>query len=265
MLRVLLAVAALGVALGTVFAFSELATHRGGRTVHVTPKFLTRALGAPRPKASLVRTPAPHVKVTVDDNGLSVADAAGTVGLAAVAASTSGWRRYAHGAARTSSIGTEAVLFDAKGQGAEDLVVVDSHHGVQTWQWKLDTTFTPRVTPSGVVGFFDGRQLATQWIPAVKILDAHKRNVTPRGLVWSTARRNGHWWLELRLNDHRLPGPYTIDPAVLRTSGAGTVATGNGTFNVVIPPAAVAQDLLILHAQGNRWSRASPDYALLPA
>ena len=57
--RVLLAVAALVVALGTVFALSELATHRGGRTVHTTPKFLTSALGAPRPAASLVRTPAP--------------------------------------------------------------------------------------------------------------------------------------------------------------------------------------------------------------
>jgi hypothetical protein len=56
---VLLAVAALVVAVRTVFALSELATHRGGRTVHATPKFLTRALGAPRPKASLVRTPAP--------------------------------------------------------------------------------------------------------------------------------------------------------------------------------------------------------------
>ena len=56
--RVLLAVATLVVAVGTVFAFSELATHWGVRTVHATPKFLTRALGAPRPKASLVRTPA---------------------------------------------------------------------------------------------------------------------------------------------------------------------------------------------------------------
>ena len=49
------------------------------------------------------------------------------------------------------------------------------------------------------------------------------------------------------MNDRHLPTPYTIDPAVLRASGAGTVATGNGTFNVTIPPAAVAQDLLILH------------------
>jgi hypothetical protein len=53
-----LAVATFDVALGTVIALSELATHRGGRMVHATPKFLTRALGAPRSKASLVRTPA---------------------------------------------------------------------------------------------------------------------------------------------------------------------------------------------------------------
>src|ERR1700690_3338926 len=183
--RVLLAVATLVVALSAVFALSELATHWGGRTVHTTPKFLTRALGAPRPKASLVRTPAPHVKVTIDKHGLSVADAAGAVGLAAVTASPSGGRRHDNGAVRTTPFGSEAIVFDAKSQGAEDFVVVGSHHDRQTWQWRIDTKLTPQVNAAGFVGFYDGKQLATQWIPAVRILDANKHDITPRGIKWS--------------------------------------------------------------------------------
>jgi len=63
----------------TAFALSELAAPQGNHAVHSTPGFLTRALGAPRPTASLVRTPAPHVTVKVDNNGLTVADSAGAV------------------------------------------------------------------------------------------------------------------------------------------------------------------------------------------
>jgi hypothetical protein len=60
MFRVLmLAVAALAVAACTAIALSELATPKGVNAVHSTPEFLTGALGAPRPTASLVRTPAP--------------------------------------------------------------------------------------------------------------------------------------------------------------------------------------------------------------
>ena len=42
-------------------ALSELNALRGSQTAapHATPTFLTRALGVARPKASLVRTPAP--------------------------------------------------------------------------------------------------------------------------------------------------------------------------------------------------------------
>ena len=101
-----------------------------------------------------------------------------------------------------------------------------------------------------MVGFFAGRKLAAQWIPALQILDAHKRDITPHGVTWTTVRIGQSWWLELRLNDRKLPVPYTIDPAVLRTGGAGAVATitGAGTgLNVVVPAAAVAQDFLFLH------------------
>ena len=50
------------VALAAVVALSELAALRGNHAVsqHTTPAFLTRALGAARPAASLVRAPAPE-------------------------------------------------------------------------------------------------------------------------------------------------------------------------------------------------------------
>lgn len=60
----MLAVAALLLAAGAVTALSELATHRGNHTVQTTPEFLTRTLGAPRPAASLVRTPADSERST---------------------------------------------------------------------------------------------------------------------------------------------------------------------------------------------------------
>src|SRR4030088_3653608 len=67
--------ALVGVALAAV-ALSELAALPGNHAVshHATPAFLTRALGAARPSAALVRTPAPHVSVAIANGGLTVAD-----------------------------------------------------------------------------------------------------------------------------------------------------------------------------------------------
>src|SRR5580765_1207433 len=133
------------VALAAFVALPELAALQGNHAAsqHATPAFLTRALGAETPSAPLVRTPAPHVKVTIRNGGLSVADPAGSVGLVSATASASGWREHAGGAVRKSSVGTEAILFDPKGQGAESFLVVDRHQGKRTWRWRLDTTFTP--------------------------------------------------------------------------------------------------------------------------
>jgi len=80
----LVAAALLVTAAGTAFALSELASSPGKHAVRSTPEFLTSKLGASQPTASLVRTPAPHVTVKVDRHGLTVADSAGAVGLAAV-------------------------------------------------------------------------------------------------------------------------------------------------------------------------------------
>jgi hypothetical protein len=234
------------VAATAALALSELARHRGASGGRSTPAFLTKALGPARPHASLVRTPARSVAVSVEDDGFRVADDDGSVAVVPTASPTSHWARHANGAMRKTPFGREAVVFDGDRLGAESYLVVDRRQGRRTWRWRLDTTFAPRVTPQGVVGFFKGTKLTASWVPAVKILDRNGHDVTPRGAKWHTLQRHGSWWLELTLNDRKLPLPYTIDPAVLQTNGTGTVAFGTGagtTYNVVYPAGTVAQDL----------------------
>ncbi len=224
--------------------------HRG--KAPSVPAFLTKALGAPQRSAPLVRKPAPHVSVTILKSGLKVADHDGSIALAAAAATGEWrtWRRYQQGVLRRTSFGSEAIVFDDKGQGGEQFLVVRQHHQRHTWRWRLDTAFTPRVTSSGVVGFFKGHRMVAPWIPPARVLDGHQHDVTPKGARWNVVRSHGSWWLELRLDDRKLPLPYAIDPAVLRASGAGTLATASTgtTLSVPIPAAATAQDLLIIHA-----------------
>ena len=90
------------------------------------------------------------------------------------------------------------------GQGAESFLVVDRHHGKHTWRWRLDTTYTPRVTRGGVVGFFDRRNLATAVDPVrpdPRRREARRHAGRPRR---STVRVGKSWWLELRLDDRKL-------------------------------------------------------------
>ena len=250
----LLIAAILAVTAVTVFAVHELAgSSSPNRTT--APAFLTKQLGAPQAHSSLVRRPAPDVVVAVKGSDLTVSDADGvialaTAGLTGSSLAAGAWKKHAQGAIRPTSFGSEAIVFDDPGQGAEQLLVVTEHHGQQTWRWQLHSKLEPRVTPTGAVAFFAGRRMAVTWIPSVQVLDAKHRDVTPKGATWRTVQSDGKWWLELSLNDRHLPLPYTIDPAVLRTGGAGTVATITGagtTLSVTIPSAAVAQDFLFLH------------------
>src|SRR3978361_1229692 len=56
------------------FALAELAT-QGNHAVRSTPEFLTRALGAPAPSTSLVRSPAPKLKVAIGNHGFTYTNA----------------------------------------------------------------------------------------------------------------------------------------------------------------------------------------------
>ena len=239
----------------TVLAVHSLGSGQSVGHKATAPAFLTKQLGSPQAHGSLFREPAPNVSVAIANDGLSVTDAEGVVGLATVGFVGSSlvagaWKKHAQGAIRPTSFGSEAIVFDDVGQGAEQFLVVTQHQGKQTWRWRLRSKLEPRVTPAGTVAFFDGHKMAAAWIPSVQVLDAKHRDVTPGGATWRTVQTDGKWWLELSLNDRHLPLPYTIDPAVLRTGGAGTVATitGAGTsLTVTIPAAAASQDFLLLH------------------
>src|SRR3978361_396989 len=79
-----LVVAALVLAASVIaFALSELAT-QGNHAVRSTPEFLTRALGAPAPSTSLVRSPAPKLKISIGDHGFTYTNAgSASIGLSA--------------------------------------------------------------------------------------------------------------------------------------------------------------------------------------
>src|ERR687898_76607 len=134
------------------------------------------------------------------------------------------WRRPEHGVQRESAVGRETILIDES--SAEEFLTVSRHHGRRTWRWQLDTKLQPRVAPNGYVGFFNGNRLAAIEIDPVAIFDARGRDVTPKGLRWSVARRGDQAWLELALDDSELDVPYTIDPTI-SFRAAGTVATSD--------------------------------------
>jgi len=226
-------------------AVSELATLRGTKASHRTPAFLSRALGSPDPKASLSRTPAPGFAVRIHTGGFRLRTSDGTLSLTAQASGGDGWSRYEHGALRSTSAGQEAVTVD--GARAEESLRVTSRHGLHTWRWQLDTNLEARLA-HGHVGFFNGHLLTRVEIEPVRILDDSGRDVTPKRAQWSLVRRGGANWLELSLDDSKLPVPYTIDPVAVRTQGATGTTAGAGTLTVTIPSTARAQDLLVLHA-----------------
>ena len=156
------------------------------------------------------------------------------------------WRSHEHGAQRTTPVGRETILLN--GESAEELLTVSKHQGRRTWRWRLDTRLAPRVTPQGVVGFFEGKRLTSMQIEPVAILDARGHDVTPRGLHWSVSKTGKHTWLELTLDDTKLDAPYTIDPTItFRATGAVAASASGTTINVTVPAGAVAQDLLLLH------------------
>ena len=235
--RLLLAIATLVVAVGTVFALSELATLQGGRTVHATPKFLTRALGAPRPKASLVRTPAPNVSIAIHPRGFTFDAGVGGELTLTNTASAAAATRFANGTLARTDYGSESITIDRVNAAVESFSTVGRRLGLHTWRWRLDTPLAGRVSDRGWVGFFDRKsnKLESVSIAPVQILDNRGRNITPQGARWGLVVRGKQQYLTLTLDDSKLPIPYTIDPAVYRTNATASVAGAGGTFTVTGP------------------------------
>ncbi len=255
-------VAAVAVVGAIVFAVVQLTgEHHVADSKTGAPASVLKQLGPAQPSAGLVHTPNKGLKVSIRKGGFDMSTSEGAVGLVSTTATKGGaWTKHANGATRTTPFGSETVAVTPS--GAEQYLTVDSRQGVRTWRWRIDTTYDLRSTPSGYVGFFDGSQMVPLEIKPVQILGGLGRDVTPEGLQWKVVKQSGSWWLELKLNDSKLPLPYTIDPGVFRiASNVGTkTTTGAGNLSAItIPATARVRDVLILHiAQTSTTAIATP-------
>src|SRR6266540_4442899 len=226
---VLLAVSA-ALLLTAFLAVSELATLRGAKA-HDASAFLTRELGPPQSQASLVRTPAqtrPALggKLEIAQGGLRVTSGRSAVSLRFGRYSGPKWRVYERGVGRRTSFGSEAIAFGT--DQIEESLVVERRQGQRVWRWQLGTTrLEPSLRVDGSVHFENAGSDSGLSILPVAVLDAKGKDVTPAGAKWSLARAHGKQWLELRLNDAKLPTPYVIDPILI----VGTCGPGAGDFN----------------------------------
>ena len=203
--------------------------------------FLQQALGSQDADAPLVREPLLGVRTVLDSRSFGFERAGESVSLRP-SGSRADWTRYEGGAVRTTPFGSETVLFRGE-RGLEQFLTVERRQGERTWRWQLQTgNLEPRLRVDGAVEFHRGRGTAALRIAPVAILDADGQDVTPAGLRWSLAERGSTWWLELELDDARLPLPYVIDPAI--GPAATTTAFDTGSPLVLTRPGN-AGDLLL--------------------
>src|SRR5262249_47904621 len=183
---------------------------------------VARSLGRPQPATPLVR-PALGAKLQVAHAGLTIASGTASLSLAFPAPSAGTWHGYEHGVSRRTSFGSEAITFGVNRM--EESLSVDSHQGTRVWRWRLSTKqLVPRVGRDGSIRFKANGKPSGYRILPVAILDRDGNDVTPPGARWSVTS-NGKW-LELRLDDAKLPVPYVIDPIALD----GTCGPGTGDF-----------------------------------
>jgi hypothetical protein len=226
--------------------------------------FLTSALGAPTPSASLERQPAPGVNVTIDRLGYRVARGGRSVSLAArpgVGDRAGAWQRFTHGAERRTSFGREAITIERR--KTEEFLTVEKRQGTRTWRWTLAAgNLQPQLAPDGGVEFllpgpaerhdhaghvhFHTASLHSDFrLLPVEILDAQGRNITPKGLRWSLAGSGASRTLELRLDDSRLPLPYVIDPAITLRNFTQVGVAATGTITLSKPAGVLPNDFLL--------------------
>ena len=236
-----LAVLALVVLASALFAGAAL------RRNPAQVEFLEQALGAPTTSAPLTRHPDAETRVELRPGGYQVERGSFSVGLRSTAAVESSLDLFEHGASRRTPYGWEAVT--VSGARTEQFLTVVERQGRTTWRWELETLdLTPRVGDDGAVGFIrDGRLLSdVAFIEPVRVLDERGEDVTPDRARWSVVASGGRWFLELPLDDAKLPLPYVIDPAISnRSVGVSTPNAAAATEVVPVPAGVVAGDLLV--------------------
>ena len=223
---------------------AQLASRQEQRSAGSAPAFLGDVLGSPNATASLVRKPAPGLTMNVTGASFGLATE-----LASVTLTTSGsgpWRRYEHGAHRTTAFGSETIAFEK--EGLEQFLTVEKQQGRRTWSWRVGTAMRPRLLGDGGVGFVDrktGRVMDIALGKAV-IYDSEGRDVTPEGARWSLRTSGRATTLALELDDSSLALPYTIDPIVYRTSATSNNANAAATsISVTIPSSVRDGDMLV--------------------
>ena len=100
--------------------------------------FVDRALGSPSPDASLVRRTPGGSALAVDGQGLTAHVGNATVRLGSRSAGSGSWQRHASGVTRSTSFGSESILFGIN--RAEQFLTVERRQGTRTWSWQLDAT-----------------------------------------------------------------------------------------------------------------------------
>ena len=252
---------ALGV-LATIFGICAVAGVRAMQTGGVAPRPLAAALGARQSDAPLTRRPAEDVSVRIGRRAVSVSHSGGRVSLTTTNPGPKAWTRYENGVERPTPFGRETVVVTpAK---AEQFLTVDRRQGTKTWRWRLDSgRSVPRVGDDGTVAFLADHKLSAMHVDPVEILDANGDKVTPKNLRWSVRQDRRGWFLQLRLDDSRLPLPYIIDPAVtyrtVQVSNNG--AAGAASITMSVPAGVVNKDLLFMHIAargGNNMTIATP-------
>ena len=237
-------------------AVSELATLHGAKA-HDTSAFLTRELGPPL-DSTLVRTPAhsspalvkPALggKLEIRKGGLKITSGRSRVSLR-FGSTRGSWQAHLHGVQRQLPFGSEAIVLGTN--SVEQSLTVAKRQGTRTWRWRLDAgNLLTRVTPDGTVRFANAKSDAGLRIQPVVIFDKDHKAVTPRGLRWSVVGHGNRRWLQLRLNDAKLPLPYVIDPIALVAAcpggGCATSTTTSATSVTVTRPASVVTGSLML-------------------
>jgi parallel beta-helix repeat protein len=226
----------------TLAVLGALALDRGDQRA-TSATALSVSLGPRMADASLVRRPSRAVRVQLRRDGYSVSVAGhGTVALARPTRGDT-WSRFVNGVSRETSFGHETIT--VRPDRTEEFLTVSRRQGAKTWRWRLQAgALRPRFGVDGSISFTGDRAPAPLKIAPARILDEHGEAVTPRGVRWSLRRATHHsWWLELRLDDARLPVPYVIDPAVDYPTPlylSSTTSSDNGSWRLVTSAPSVA-------------------------
>jgi hypothetical protein len=247
--------AALAVGLAALLLLAQLASQRESQGAQARD-FLTKAMGASDASASLVRKPAPKVRLSVGRGARFERDGE-TVGVNLFGSSGT-WTAHRRGATRPAPFGREAVVF--RGEfGLEHYLRVDERQGTRTWRWRLDAPgLTPVLGENGAVNFLRGSRTAGIMITPVAIFDVARKNVTPKGSHWSLQRTGDSWTLALKLDDSELPLPYVIDPNISRTASNSAGTAGNATSIAITRPGNVGDILIAQIAVRNNDTVTAP-------